>query len=143
MIGIRCGFRISEILSLTRESITENSIKVEKKNIKGKSAGRTMPMHSDIARALLRHKSHGDKLFQVRRETFYRNIRSAAKRAGIDSDRIGTHSMRKTFAKKAYDLVGRDAFALKKAMGHSNIATTNKYIEVDEKELWDALKRAK
>ncbi len=54
-------------------------------------------------------------------------------RAGIENDgRLGTHSLRKTFARKVYQFSGNDLMVLKAALNHSEIATTEKYLEVDE-----------
>lgn len=44
---------------------------------------------------------------------------------------VGTHSMRKTFAKHIYDVTGNDIMETKAALGHSNVATTQNYLSYE------------
>src|SRR5580700_7486848 len=57
VIGIRCGFRISEILSLKVENVTQfgkvsNQITVNRANMKGKQSSRTVPLHPQAKKAI-------------------------------------------------------------------------------------------
>jgi integrase len=61
------------------------------------------------------------------RSRAYRIIRQAAKRS-IDQSRVGTHSMRKTFALDVYRRTGNDLVLTQKALGHSSILNTVKYL---------------
>jgi len=54
--------------------------------------------------------------------------------AGMDTDKLHTHSMRASFATMNHKN-GADIVTLAKAMGHANIETTKIYINIDESDL--------
>jgi integrase len=69
-------------------------------------------------------------------------LKSVFARAGVaDDGRLGTHSLRKTFARSVYVASGRDLMVLKRALGHSDVAVTQKYLEVDEDRVASAIAR--
>ena len=83
----------------------------------------------------------------ITRTQLYRVIRSAAERAALRG-RIGTHTMRKTFADRVYDYflaqvaAGRpvDAFrSTSKALGHSDIKSTDSYLSFRTQDIDDAV----
>jgi len=60
--------------------------------------------------------------------------------AGVQSpERFGTHSLRKTFARRIYAGTGNDINLTRAALGHSQISTTQKYLEVDQEHLTAAI----
>lgn len=163
------GFRISEVLSLKvgqvwRAGCMADRIGIAPRHLKGKR-GRTrwVPILPELARALdrqirslaRRHElDEGMPLF-LSRETdderrlralhrcqAHRIIRRAFQRAGIvDDGRLGTHSLRKTFARRVYEHSGRDLMVLKHALGHTDVAITQKYLEVDEDAVMAAIQK--
>ena len=68
----------------------------------------------------------------------YSTIQSMFKRlklnTGLKGERISSHTWRHTFAKN-YLLNGGDVFSLQKIMGHSDISTTRKYLNLNENEI--------
>jgi integrase len=69
----------------------------------------------------------------ITREAARQVIRGAFAQAGIlDDGRLGTHSLRKTYARSVYEHSGHDLMVLKSALGHSDISITQQYLEVDE-----------
>ena len=68
----------------------------------------------------------------------YSTIQSMFKRlkinTGLKGERISSHTWRHTFAKN-YLLNGGDVFSLQRIMGHSDISTTRKYLNLDENEV--------
>ncbi len=50
----------------------------------------------------------------------------------MDDGRLGTHTLRKTFARSVYQNSGNDLMVLKSALGHSDVSVTQKYLEIDE-----------
>jgi integrase len=153
-------FRVSEVLSLTVGSVWRNDRLVSKigitpQHLKG-HYGRTrwVPVLPELARALhsylahlrrkymltpdlplfLSRKNNADGTVRaITREAARQVIRGAFFKAGIeDNGRLGTHSLRKTFARSVYRHSGNDLVVLKSALGHSDVAVTQKYLEIDE-----------
>lgn len=46
-----------------------------------------------------------------------------------DDGRLGTHSLRKTFARKVFVLSGHDLQVTRAALGHTSICVTERYLE--------------
>lgn len=159
-VGIRTGFRISELLSLRLGDVWQGGrvvdvLTVERRNMKGKKDSRSVPLHEEARRALERHvramleAGHSDPatpLFLSRQGTMRpltrfaadKIIRKALAACGVTGKR-GTHTMRKTFSRRMKRAVGNDYHALQKLMGHKQITSTMSYDEVDEDKLVDAV----
>ncbi|HTL67250.1 MAG TPA: tyrosine-type recombinase/integrase [Lacunisphaera sp.] len=162
------GFRISEILSLKLGDIMRGGVLVEKigiapRNMKG-GYGRTrwVPVLPELQRALesylgwLRRRIILDSdlpLFDSRvsqadgsakaigRERARLIIKRAFASAGIlDDGRLGTHSLRKTWAKHVYRNSGNDLMILKAALNHSDVAVTQAYLSVEEEDVVRAIR---
>lgn len=97
---IKAGFSLSDPLFISRET-------VKKENGAGKIA--------KFAKALSR--------FQVNNI-----LKSLAELACVDTTRVSTHTMRKTFAKAIYIASGKDLTKVQYALGHSSITITIKYL---------------
>jgi len=68
-------------------------------------------------------------------------IKSAFEAAGIlDDGRLGTHSLRKTWAKHVYKHSGNDLLILKAALNHSCVSVTQAYLAVDEDDVAAAIR---
>jgi len=161
------GFRISEILSLTVSSVLRNGeivskIGVAPRNMKG-GYGRTrwIPVLPELHRALesylgwlrrrlelspamplfLSRESDGDgNLRPLTRESARRIVHAAFAAAGVENDgRLGTHTLRKTWARKVYRNSGNDIMILKAALNHSDVSITQKYLEADEDQVMAAI----
>jgi site-specific recombinase XerD len=63
----------------------------------------------------------------IARQSAYRIIKELAEKALGDSEGIGTHTMRKSFATHLY-LATRDIYRVKSLLGHAFVATTERYI---------------
>ncbi len=160
----RTGFRISEVLSLRMQDVFDygdgtvrNSMTVHKASMKGKKQSRSMPIHDMARKALALHINianlHYDsfKTFPVfsrqgtnremGRRHALRVIKAAAAKAGLDGERVGTHSMRKTFASAVYSAEGikGDLAKMARLLGHHNPANTLRYIEFLDGSLADAV----
>jgi integrase len=151
-LGIFTGFRISELLSIKVGDVWDGynmrpRVTVGKGFMKGKKVSRTLPLNPAGAIAIKRWLScvnRDNSLFldwplfaaQGRRKSISRQLATrvlveAAERSGIDSKRIGGHSLRKTFATKAWQSseVAGDMAKMAKLLGHSNWSNTLRYIE--------------
>jgi integrase len=51
------------------------------------------------------------------------------------SGQLGTHSMRKTFARNVHERLGNDLAKTKKALGHKNISATMHYMSFMDEEI--------
>jgi len=163
------GFRVSEVLSLRVKDVIRNGAIVDKigiapRNLKG-GYGRTrwVPVLPELHRALSRHlgclrqrfELSGDlPLFLSRqdnpdgtaralsRESARTILHEAFRRAGVaDDGRLGTHTLRKTWARSVYEASGHDIVLLRAALNHSDVSVTQAYLEVDAGRLDEAMRR--
>lgn len=153
IVGLKTGFRISEILSIQYEDVLEESgeikheIHLKKRNTKGKTRGRVMPLHDEVraelARWILKTEPRRGKLFPVCREAFHHAIKKACEKSGVDKNRVASHACRKTYAKKMYEALNQDVIKLQRAMGHASLSSTSAYIEVNWDEIADVIRKLK
>jgi integrase len=154
IFGVRAGFRISEILSLSVGDVYKNGkvldrVYLKKSNTKGKDSGRSIPIHQVAKVALLKwieqlgfppghyplfvsRKARPDGTRRnISRVQAWRVLEDAYRMAGLEGQ-LGTHAMRKTFAKKVYARSGKDLLVTQKALGHGHLSSTVKYLGADD-----------
>jgi integrase len=170
--GIQTGFRISEILSLTIGELFKGGKMVDrvymrKWNMKGgkagKSSGRSMILAKNTKKALQaqvdylagRGRTEPEQfIFQTQNfkrgnnqhmhyTSGWRLLNYAAKELGM-TIKVGSHSMRKTFADRIYrnllDKKNADALRILQAgLGHENINNTIRYLSFQEDDLNTAI----
>ncbi len=78
----------------------------------------------------------------ISRGRAYEIVLAACRRARISTARVGTHSMRKTFAARLRRRLGPDLRKLQEAMGHVSLTSTAQYVEVDREEIERAIENA-
>lgn len=61
--------------------------------------------------------------------TVYRVVKKHADNAGIDADSISPHALRATYATTVYDQLDMNVNTIRELMGHSSVATTQRYIK--------------
>lgn len=162
MLGMATGFRIKEILSLRICDVYNiekkqllPTIHVQKQNMKKKQSRAPVQYSTTINKYLLDwinalgSTNSLDPLFQSQKDrdgeksaitvrSAIRIFKTMYKQANIlDEANVGTHSMRKTFAKKVYIATGKDLLKTQKIMGHKNIDSTTKYLATCDSELND------
>lgn len=174
-LGIETGFRITELLSvrlggrygLLQEGKIGRTLKVQRKRMKRSREGRTIyltPRAKQVIRPLLPVlRAAGTCLsehfvFQGTKpgntplvvSTAWRIIRNGAERAGVTPERVGTHSLRKTFARRYYgwllERARKGAIVdpmreLMKALGQKSIEATEAYLDWDDHLLAEYLER--
>lgn len=141
VVGIKTGYRISELLSLRVEDVAgKDSITVHRRNMKGRRSSRSVPLHPLAKEALQSYLNTGvsGKLFPITRQHAWRIIKEAANKAGL-SGTISTHSMRKSFGMNVFLRTNKNIVAAQKALGHSNVASTSHYLSVDLEEVTAAI----
>ena len=147
ILGLRTGFRISELLSLKvsdvwSNSMVKTSVTVSRANMKGKIKARSVVLHSEAVQALTDLVSNmmvksDMPLFgsqkgnlAITRSQAHRILATAHNKAGLVFK--GTHTMRKTLALKVYSLTNKDLLLTQKALGHKLITSTIAYLPIDQ-----------
>jgi integrase len=151
----RTGYRANEVASLKTEDVFDFSsqtlkprIQVKREHMKKKQGRRSIPLHPELRQALtiwlaklkqfgfLRvgvplwlSRKHVTRLLGLSRETIWRVVRAAALRAGINPERVGCHSYRKSIAVKAWNLSGKNILAVKEVLGHKEVSSTQAYLD--------------
>jgi site-specific recombinase XerD len=144
VLGINTGLRISDILSLTISDVLSDRIELQEKKTKKK---RAIALNKKVKRlieqylVLERPTALGNEpLFlsqkgskPISRQHAHYILNQAANSVGI-SERIGTHSLRKTFGYFAYKQ-GIDLAMIQKLLNHSNQSETLRYIGITQEQM--------
>ena len=159
ILGLKTGLRISELLSLRVGDVYQHGrlgdvVYVERKHMKKKVEGRAIPLHQDAKVALsvwieelekAGKADPGSPLFKSRkgqcaitRVQAFRVLTEVYEANGL-MGKLGTHSMRKTFADRIYERLGRDLIKVQRALGHKSINSTVSYLSFREEEITEAI----
>ena len=142
-IGTNCGLRISDILRLNVGDVRNKAYIqiVEKKTGKFKKFpinAKLKPLIDEFVKGrrdkeplFLSHWKH-----RLDRSTAYYMIKDACKRAGLE-EKIGTHSLRKTFGYHHYKQF-KDIVILQKIFNHSSPQITMRYIGIEQDQIDDS-----
>lgn len=157
IVGLNTGFRASELTAIKIADVWDGaSVRAEltlaRRHLKGGRGvhrsgvrSRTLPLNRAAREAIEAFLSSRTNLagqaplFRSRRTgrgltrwQVNRIIHRAAALAGIERlARIGTHTLRKTFASKVYQATGYDVNATRALLGHRHISTTENYLSTD------------
>ena len=137
-IGVSTGLRISDILALRADKLTKPDYYIREQKT-GKV--RRIYIRKNVRAYFSKKLESGamrpqSRAFSISRFQVWRDIKDAAKRAGVQTN-VGSHTMRKTYA-KAY-AQKRGVYELKKRLNHDKLAdtigyiTSNKDLGLDEK----------
>jgi integrase len=167
ILGVRSGFRISELLSLRVGDVLQHGkivvyVTVARAHMKKKLEGRTVPLHPEARAALsvwlevlsrmlkgsldpqtpvfcsrVRDVATGLRR-AISREQAWR-ILTEAFEANQLTGKLGTHAMRKTFANRVYERLGHDLVKTQRALGHKNINSTVAYLSFREEDITAAI----
>jgi site-specific recombinase XerD len=140
-----------EVLSLTVSDVWQagpvvDRVTVRRRHMKGQRAGRTVPLHPDAQAAIavwlvdlkaLVELTPATYLFRSRkgqnrpisRVQVWQILKDAYSSNGL-TGKLGTHSLRKTFARRIYAKVDRDLLDTQQALGHVSITSTVHYLDV-------------
>lgn len=156
ILGLRTGFRISELLSIRVSDVWQlgqvtESVYVARKHMKKQVEGRSVPLHPDARAAIAALIQAEDLkphhwLFRSRkganrpigRVHAWAVFKRAFSSAGV-TGKTGTHTARKTFAARVYERLGRDLVKTQHALGHKSISSTVSYLAVDSGEIASAI----
>jgi integrase len=137
----KTGYRANEIASLRTEDVFDFSsqtlkprIQVKREHMKKKQGRRSIPLHPELRQALVvwlaklkqsgflrpgvplwLSRKHVTRLLRLARETIWRIVRAAA--------------IRKSLAVKCWNLSGKNIMAVKEALGHKEVSSTQAYLD--------------
>ncbi len=139
-IGTNCGLRISDILSLNVKDVrgkTHIQI-IEKKTGKFKKIpinSKLKPMFEEFTKGRCGDEPLFTTIFKNRLERVaaYYIIKNACIKAGLE-EKIGTHTMRKTFGYHHYKKF-KDIVMLQKMFNHSSPVITLRYIGIEQDQI--------
>ena len=155
-LGLYAGFRISEILSLTvkdvfQNGVVPNHVTVKRRHVKGQREGRSVVLHQVVKDAIITYLlgnvrlSPDSPLFlnqagtkAISRQQAWNILENAFASCGLTGT-LGTHSLRKSFAASIYERSGHCLLRTKRALGHTDIRTTEKYLSFAESEVEDLI----
>lgn len=163
--GTQVGYRITELLTWTVGQVlgpdgsVVREVTVTRADLKGGKGVRKRSVRSrrvvlnERARAVIRDylASLGtippadEYLFRSRTGTnrpitriqAHRILKGLCRECGIDSTRVSTHSLRKTFVRAVYDASGHDLVRTQRIVQHASPLTTARYLESTQTELDD------
>ena len=156
----RTGFRLSEALSVRVADIYDadsrtvrDEVCISKRNMKGRQASRTVPLHAEAKLAILAWLSssglidpaHGaaylfrsQKGGRLTRVQAWRLIKRGFRQLGSASG-CAAHSFRKRFGTDIYVRSGRCIVTTQLALGHTDPTHTSKYVDVARAQINNAI----
>lgn len=156
LLGIYAGFRISEILSLKVRDVWQNGtipshVTVQRRNVKHRREGRSVVLHEAVKAAIRRYLSGREglspdsplflsqwKTKAISRQQAWNILEKAFSDAKL-TGKLGTHSLRKTFAASVYDRSNHCLLRTKRALGHTDIRTTEAYLSFADSDVEDLI----
>jgi site-specific recombinase XerD len=162
-LGFCTGYSISELLSLTVADVCSRGeihshVSVKASNTKTKT-GRTVLLNSDAKKALaalvqfLKAKGLGDDapLFLSQKRTVNGGLKAISRQQAHDIlkalfaligefGNVSTHTLRKTFAARVYEMTGKLEL-VQIALGHKSINSTISYLAFNNADVDNAIMR--
>ena len=138
--GIHTGLRISDLLSLTFGDLRKDSIIIKEQKT-GKT--RDIEIHDSIKTAMSyfpdEEYPHSFKAFRSQKNCVMssRHVNRLIKKY-FKGNRISSHSLRKTFGRRVYDMNGKCEEALNylsEIFNHRDISTTRRYLGIRQEEI--------
>lgn len=147
-MGINVGCRISDLLKLKIEDVAGKSeVEIKEQKTDKRKKFYINPKVAELITQYTEGKNPDTYLFASRegngkkhitRQQAYNIINSACRKAGI-TDKIGTHTLRKTFGYHHYQQF-HDVAMLQKILNHSAPSVTLRYIGIVDEQIMDNLK---
>lgn len=147
---LNCGLRISELISIRRAMLREDTLRVIGKGNKE----RTVYLNKACLAAIGNHlrtieldgvlPEYKDYLFlsnhkrPISKRTVERLVKKHITNAGITGDHYTPHKLRHTAATLMYKHGNVDLRSLQMILGHENLSTTQIYTHVDDEKLRDS-----
>ncbi len=146
MVMYASGLRVSELCGLNTGDISDDQIRVRGKGNKERVIPIAATAVAAVDHYLTQFRTEGDgPLFlssrgrRMDRVALWERVKFYAKKAGISKE-ISPHTLRHSFATHLLEN-GADLRVIQELLGHSNIATTDRYTHVSRKHLHDAFEK--
>ena len=160
MLGVSVGGRISELIALKVDDVWQNSKPVrdllfDRSIVKGGEVSRAVPVNVDGREAIealiawhaelfgsidadrpLFPSRKGRGLKPMTRIAAHNALKDAFGAAGLNG-KLGTHSLRKSYAQRLYEQTN-DIYAVQEMLGHKSVVTTQRYLGVNYASVRDA-----
>ena len=148
VLGINSGLRVSDLLALKVSDVMDDRGNVRDRiSMREKKTGKSkdFPIGKNARKAIQEYMETVETeselpLFQskkgngaITRVQAYRILNEAARTVGI-KEKIGTHTLRKTFGYHAYK-AGYDLSQIQKLLNHSSPGVTLRYIGITQEQL--------
>ena len=147
LLSFQHGLRASEITHLTPKNFADGFLTVQR--LKG-SLRTTQALAEDTnpllnERALIADFIAGmhedERLFPVRRETFWRRVQRHAKAIGLPAHKRNTKMFKHSIALQAIK-AGVGIQDVRQFLGHKSLSSTGEYLRVSDEEAGAAVRRA-
>ncbi len=160
MLGVSVGGRISELIVLKVNDVWQNGKPVadllfDRNIVKGGEVSRAVPVNVDGRQAIedliawhielygdvdpkrpLFPSRNGQGLKTMTRIAAHNALKNAFEAAGLNG-KLGTHSLRKSYAQRLYEQTN-DIYAVQEMLGHKSVVTTQRYLGVNYASVRDA-----
>ena len=160
MLGVSVGGRISELIALKVNDVWQNHKPVadllfDRNIVKGGEVSRAVPVNVDGRQAIedliawhlefygdvdpkrpLFPSRKGKGLQAMTRIAAHNALKNAFEAAGLNG-KLGTHSLRKSYAQRLYEQTN-DIYAVQEMLGHKSVVTTQRYLGVNYASVRDA-----
>jgi len=133
---IDTGLRVNEMLQLQWSNIKDNQIVLTAGQTKGQRT-RTIPLTSRAAQILMRHRDQVSPFEGVGYRRFAMRFKEASQALNFGED-VTIHTLRHTFASRLVQ-GGVDLFVVAALLGHSKVATTQRYAHLAAHNLAEAI----
>jgi len=146
MVMYASGLRVSELCGLNLGDVSDDQVRVKGKGNKERVIPIAPAAVAAVDDYLTRFRTQGDgPLFlssqgkRLDRVALWERVKFYGKKAGIQKV-ISPHTLRHSFATHLLEN-GADLRVIQEMLGHSNIATTDRYTHVSKKHLHEAFER--
>jgi integrase len=172
LCGYYTGLRVGSLSKIKLGDVFQygkinDVLAIERCNTKGKTKGQNIDIVDELKEVLLNYVKHygletldpKSYLFTsmkggpnnltygggigTRHILHIYKLAYAACGIGAGKNRLGTHTTRKSYAKKIHELLGRDLLKTKIALGHASVSSTEQYLDTNPIEVSEAMKKFK
>lgn len=150
VLFLNCGMRLSELVSINRSKIKEDTLSVIGKGNKERTIYLNTACINALNNYLLVRPKEGlidkDALFLSERKrrldksTVEKLVKKYVLSAGLFGEKYTPHKLRHTAATLMYKYGNVDIRALQEILGHESVATTQIYTHIDDEQLRKAVK---